>query len=92
MDRKRFESSLPHMSGAVVVTVVPPDMRSHQPLHPTAQITVLVKDGVAGVTKVQNVVTNVSSRGSCGSGHGNIVPRKQLKYNVPIVFGTVVAL
>ena len=45
----------------------------------------MVKDGVAAVTTVQNVVTNVSSRGSCGSGLGNIVPRKQLKYNVPFL-------
>jgi hypothetical protein len=40
LDGKSLESSLPHMSAALIVTVVAPHMRRQQPLHPTTQIAV----------------------------------------------------
>jgi hypothetical protein len=43
LNGKRLESSLPDMTTAVIVTMVAADMRRHQPLHATAQITIFVR-------------------------------------------------
>ena len=43
LDRKRLETPLPDVPARMVVTMVSPHVRGHQPLHPSAQIAVAVR-------------------------------------------------
>jgi hypothetical protein len=60
LNGKRLESPLPDMTAAVVVPMVAADVRRHQPLHPTAQITIFVRPEQKVEMVVQQAVPDQS--------------------------------
>jgi len=42
-DRKRSKPSLPNVAGRMIMTMIPPHVRGHQPLHPDAQVAILAR-------------------------------------------------
>jgi hypothetical protein len=51
---------LPDMTTAVIVTMVAADVRRHQPLHPTAQITIFVRPEKQVEMVIQQAVSDQS--------------------------------
>ena len=43
LDGESLEASLPDVSAELVVAMIAADMRSHQPLHPAAQVAIFVR-------------------------------------------------
>ena len=60
LNGKRLEASLPDMTAAVIVAKIAADMRRHQSLHPTAQVTIFVRPEKQVEVVIQQAVTDQS--------------------------------
>jgi len=40
LDREGFETTLPYVTAGMIVAVMTPDVRGHQPLHPGAEVAI----------------------------------------------------
>lgn len=79
LDGESLEAPLPDVAAAAVVAVIPPDMRGHQPLHPAAQVAVVVRP--------EHQVEMVGHQAQCEDAHGQALAGglKQAKEGVVVV-------